>query len=142
MTSTTQPDHLATAQRVLLISGRVLLGLYFIVPGIMKITGWSAMSGYMAQHGVPMIPVLLGLTVLLQVGGGACLAIGYRAPLMAFLLAGLTLVISIFMHDFWNVYEGTDQGHETQNFIKNMAIMAGLLFVTGSAGKRSESGNG
>lgn len=136
MTTTTQADHLATAQRTLLITGRVLLGLYFIVPGITKITGWSAMSAYMAQHGVPLIPVLLGLTTLLQIGGGACLAVGYRAPLMAFLLAGLTLVISIFMHDFWNVYEGGDQGHETQNFIKNMAIMAGLLFVAGSGSNR------
>ncbi len=136
MTTTTQADHLATAQRTLLITGRVLLGLYFIIPGITKITGWSAMSAYMAQHGVPLIPVLLGLTTLLQIGGGACLAVGYRAPLMAFLLAGLTLVISIFMHDFWNVYEGGDQGHETQNFIKNMAIMAGLLFVAGSGANR------
>ena len=51
---------------------------------------------------------------------------------MAFVLAGLTLVINVFMHDFWNVYEGTDQGHETQNFIKNLAIMAGLLYVAGS----------
>jgi putative oxidoreductase len=31
------------------------------------------------------------------------------------------------MHDFWNVYEGLTQQHETQNFIKNLAIMAGLL---------------
>ena len=46
--------------------------------------------------------------------------------------AGLTLVISLFMHDFWNVYEGGDQDHETQNFIKNLAIMAGLLFVAGT----------
>jgi putative oxidoreductase len=133
MNAITHDPRLATLQRALLITGRVLLGLYFIVPGITKITGWTAMSAYMAQHGVPLIPVLLALTIVLQIGGGACLAIGYRTQLMAFLLAGLTLMISLFMHDFWNVYEGGDQGHETQNFIKNMAIMAGLLFVAGSS---------
>ncbi len=140
MNAISEDPRLALLQRVLLITGRVLLGLYFIVPGITKITGWSAMSAYMAQHGVPLIPVLLALTVVLQIGGGACLAIGYRTGLMAFLLAGLTLVISLFMHDFWNVYEGVDQGHETQNFIKNLAIMAGLLYVAGSstAGTRSD----
>jgi putative oxidoreductase len=132
MNALTADPRLATAQRAMLIAGRALLGLYFIVPGITKITGWSAMSAYMAQHGVPLIPVLLVLTIVLQIGGGACLAIGYRTQLMAFLLAGLTLVISIFMHDFWNAYDGADQGHETQNFIKNLAIMAGLLFVAGS----------
>ena len=140
MNTLTEDPRLATAQRALLITGRVLLGLYFIVPGITKITGWAAMSAYMELHGVPLIPVLLVLTIILQIGGGACLAIGYRTQLMAFVLAGLTLMINLFMHDFWNVYEGTDQGHETQNFIKNLAIMAGLLYVAGmSAAPRTET---
>ena len=132
MNASAQSDPLARAQQLLRVSGRVLLGLYFIIPGITKITGWTAMSAYMAQHGVPLVPVLLVVTIILQVGGGACLAIGYRAGLMAFLLAGVTLVISLFMHDFWNSYEGGDPAHEMQNFIKNLAIMAGLLFVAGS----------
>jgi putative oxidoreductase len=124
---------LANAQRAMLLTGRALLGLYFIVPGVTKIAQFPAMSAYMELHGVPFVPVLLVLTIVLQVGGGVCLAIGYRTALMAFLLAGLTLLISLFMHDFWNAYDGTDQGHETQNFIKNLAIMAGLLFVAGTA---------
>ena len=132
-------EMLATAQRMAFITGRALLGLYFIIPGLTKITGWEAMSAYMAQHGVPLIPVLLVITIIIQVGGGISLAIGYRTQLMAFLLAGLTLVISLFMHDFWNVYEGGDQGHETQNFIKNLAIMAGLLFVAGTTPASKEA---
>jgi putative oxidoreductase len=121
------------AQRSLLLTGRALLGLYFIVPGITKVTGWAATTTYMEAHGVPLIPVLLALTIVLQIGGGACLVIGYRTQLMAFLLAGLTLVISLFMHDFWNMEEGLQQGHEMQNFIKNLAIMAGLMFIAGSS---------
>ena len=127
-----QPGHPAMARRALTLTGRALLGLYFIVPGIAKVTGWAATSAYMDQHGVPFVDLLLALTIILQVGGGACLALGYRAGLMAFLLAGLTLVISLFMHDFWNSYEGGDSAHEMQNFIKNLAIMAGLLYVAGS----------
>ena len=46
--------------------------------------------------------------------------------------AAMTLAINVVMHDFWNVYEGLSQAHETQNFIKNLAIMAGLL-VMGSS---------
>jgi putative oxidoreductase len=56
---------------------------------------------------------------------------------VALLLAGLTLLINLFMHDFWNVYEGTSQAHETQNFIKNLGIMAGLLVVAGTAKPRA-----
>ena len=91
------------------------------------------MVDYMGGHGVPLIPVMLGLTIILQIGGGISLIIGFHTRLMAFLLAGLTLVISLFMHDFWNVEEATQQAHETQNFIKNMAIMAGLMFAAGAS---------
>jgi putative oxidoreductase len=46
------------------------------------------------------------------------------------------------MHDFWNAYDGGDQGHELQNFIKNLGIMAGLLFVAGSPARSVESATG
>ena len=125
-------EQLVTSQRALMILGRSLLGLYFIVPGITKVTGFAAMSAYMADHGVPLVPVLLVVTIIVQIGGGACLAAGYRAQIMAFVLAGLTLLISLYMHDFWNLEAGMERAHEMQNFIKNMAIMAGLLFVVGT----------
>jgi putative oxidoreductase len=51
---------------------------------------------------------------------------------MAFMLAGLTLVISLFMHNFWAMAPGLEQAHEMQNFIKNLAIMAGLLALAGT----------
>ncbi len=124
-------NQMVLVQKALLLSGRGLLGLYFIVPGITKVTGFAAMSEYMAAHGVPLIPVLLVLTIIIQIGGGLSLLVGYRTQLMAFLLAGLTLVISAFMHDFWSMEEGLARAHETQNFVKNMAIMAGLMYVAG-----------
>lgn len=125
-------DHLRLMENSLKLGGRGLLGLYFIVPGIMKITGFSAMSAYMAAHGVPLIPAALVVTIVLQIGGGISLLIGYRAQIMALLLAGLTVLISLFMHDFWNYEEGLERAHETQNFIKNMAIVAGLMYIAGT----------
>ena len=119
-------------ENVFRIVGRVLLGLYFVVPGIMKVLGWEGTTAYMAQHGVPLVPVLLAITILLQVGGGGMLMFGVRTQLVAFVLAGLTIVINLFMHDFWNAYEGGSTAHEQQNFIKNLAIMAGLLYVAGT----------
>jgi len=116
-------------------TGRVLLGLYFIVPGITKITGYEGTSQYMADHGMVFIPFFLILTILIQIGGGLSLVAGFQTKLIAFVLAGLTLVISMVMHDFWTLPAGELQtGHETQNFIKNMAIMAGLLAVAGLGG--------
>jgi len=116
-------------------SGRVLLGVYFLLPGLSKITGWEGTVAYMAEHGMVFIPFFFLLTILLQVGGGVALALGYATRPLAFVLAGLTLVISIVMHDFWNLPAGELQtAHEMQNFIKNLAIMAGLLGLAGLGG--------
>ena len=44
-------------------------------------------------------------------------------------LAVMVLLINLNLHDFWNIYEGVDTKHETQNFLKNMGIFAGLLLL-------------
>ena len=55
------------------VTGRVLLGLYFVIPGVRKILAFDGTGQYMATHGVPLISVLLPITIMLQVGGGAAL---------------------------------------------------------------------
>jgi putative oxidoreductase len=111
------------------LTGRVLLGLYFVVPGLMKVTGFADTLAYMELHRVPLaLPVLL-LTIPLQVGGGLALMANWNTRTAAFLLAGMTLLINVFMHDFWNDYPGGDPQHEIQNFIKNLGIFAGLLLL-------------
>lgn len=123
--------------KILYLSGRILLGLYFIVPGVMKVLNFGGTSEYMATHGMILIPFFLTLTIILQVAGGSCLVIGYRQQQVSFVLAGLVLVISLVMHDFWAMEQGLQRAHEMQNFIKNMAIMAGLLVLAGGYVPRS-----
>jgi putative oxidoreductase len=118
------------------VLGRVLLGMYFLIPGIMKIVGFGGMLAYMTQHSVPLTLPLLLITIVLEVGGGLALIAGWRTKTMAFLLAGLTLLINFFMHDFWNTYAGGSVQHELQNFIKNMAIFGGLLIVAARGAPR------
>ena len=112
-----------------LLAGRLLMGAYFILPGVQKIIGFDKMTNYMEAHGVPMVSVFLPLTILLQISAGAAIVVGYRGKVAAFILAGLTFIISIYMHDFWSMVKGIEQAHELQNFIKNIAIMSGLLIV-------------
>ncbi len=112
-----------------LLLGRFLLGIYFILPGIGKVADFEGTSAYMADHNVPLIPIVLVITIILQLGAGAALIVGFQGKLAAFLLAGLTIVISIFMHNFWEYPEGMERNHETQNFFKNLGIAAGLMMV-------------
>jgi putative oxidoreductase len=111
---------------------RIILGLYFLLPGaLLKIVDFQGTTDYMASHNMFMIPLFLVLTIIIQAAGGASLIFGYKTQIAAFLLAGLTLVISLVMHNFWAFEEGLVRGHETQNFVKNMGIMAGLLAIAG-----------
>ena len=64
------------------------------------------------------VPFFLVTALILQIGGGLFLIAGYKVRYTALMFAGMTLAINIVMHDFWNVYEGLSQAHETQNFVK------------------------
>nr|WP_241148914.1 hypothetical protein [Photobacterium sanguinicancri] len=48
---------------LLLTAGRVLLALYFLIPGIMKFVSWDMHIQLMEKHDMPFVPVLLGLLV-------------------------------------------------------------------------------
>ena len=113
------------------VAGRILLGVYFLIPGITKVTNFQDTADYTRDHGMIFVPFFLVLTIIVQLAGAAMLITGYRVAATAFILAGLTLVISLAMHDFWNVEAGIQQAHETQNFVKNLAIMAGLMALAG-----------
>ena len=113
-----------------IILGRILLGFYFLLPGISKIPTFAGTTEYMLLHNIPLASILLPITIVLQVGLGVMLIIGYRIKESALILAALTIFINIGMHDFWNEYPNTDAGHETQNFIKNLGIFAGLLVLS------------
>ena len=117
-------------EKTFITVGRVLLGLYFLLPGISKIPTYAGTTEYMLLHNIPLASVFLPITIALQVGLGVMLIIGYRIKEPALILAALTIFINIGMHDFWNEYPNTDAGHETQNFVKNLAIFAGLLVLS------------
>ncbi|MUK94026.1 DoxX family membrane protein [Aliivibrio fischeri] len=114
---------------LLLTAGRVLLALYFLIPGIMKFVSWDMHIQLMEKHEMPFVPVLLGLAGVFQIGAAILLIANRFTWIVALLLASLVLVINVSLHDFWN-YSGMEGAHEMQNFIKNLGIFAGLLVLS------------
>ena len=110
--------------------GRTLLGLYFLVFGALKVPSYLDTLALMLSKGVPISNMLLPLTIVIQVLGGFFLILGKNLRICSLLLAGLTVLINIFIHDFWNLAGDTSQAHEAQNFIKNLGIIAGLLILS------------
>ena len=116
-------------KNILMHIGRVMLALYFLVPGIGKFTAWDANVALMEAHNMVMIPFLLAIAAVAQVAGSISMLLNKYVAACALGFAAMTILININLHDFWNVYEGIDVKHEYQNFFKNLGIFAGLLLL-------------
>ena len=109
-------------QNVFTLGGRVLMSAIFIMAGINKIAGYAGTQGYMEAMGVP--GGLLPLVILLELGGGLALLLGWRAREAAFLLAGFSILSALIFHN--------NMADQMQSilFMKNLAMAGGLLFIT------------
>ena len=116
-------------KNILMHIGRVLLALYFLAPGIGKFISWDSHVALMEVHNMIMVPVLLAIAGIVQVVGSISLLLNKQVVICALGFAVMTILINLNLHDFWNVYEGVDVKHETQNFYKNLGIFAGLLLL-------------
>jgi len=103
------------------LTGRVLMSSIFIMAGINKISGYAGTQGYMESVGVP--GALLPLVILLEVGGGLAILLGWQTRIAAFLLAGFSILSALIFH--------ANFGDQTQSilFMKNVAMAGGLLFL-------------
>lgn len=118
-------------EKYLPVTGRVLLSLIFVMGGLGKLgAGYAGTQGYMDAMGVP--GMLLPLVILLEIGGGLALILGWKTRIAALLLAGFTILAAlIFHHDFANQVDMI-------MFMKNLAISGGLLILaTHGAGSYS-----
>ena len=108
--------------------GRILLAVIFIKSGWGKIEGWDGTAGYMASKGLPMVPVLLALTIAIELGGGILLAIGFKARWAALAIALFLVPVTFIFHPFWGI--PADQVmNQTNHFFKNVSIIGGMLMV-------------
>ena len=112
-----------------ILVGRSLLGLYFLGPGIAKIYNYSNYVAVMQQNEVPLTMLALPAVILIQVIGGVMLILNQNIKVFAWALFLTTMVINVYIHDFWTLEDGIGKAHETQNFVKNLAICAGLLVL-------------
>lgn len=118
--------------------GRVLLALYFLLPGVMKFINWDMHVALMQKHNMVMIPVLLAAAGVFQITAALALILNRYTGLVSLLLAGLVIVINFSLHDFWN-FSGVEGAHEMQNFVKNLGILAGLLVLAGVSNQTADS---
>ena len=117
-------------QSVSLRTGQVLLGLYFILPGLAKFADWQTHIDLMTRHNVPFADPLLFIAAIANLGLGGLLLANRYVAYAAFGCAAYIIVINFSLHDFWN-FTGMEAAHETQNFVNILGIMAGCVMLAG-----------
>jgi putative oxidoreductase len=110
------------------LAGRILLAAIFIDSGFGKIGGFEGTTGYIASKGLPLPQVLTALTILIELGGGILLVLGWKARWAALAIAVFTLLASFLFHNYWT-YAEPERMAQYINFWKNIAIAGGMLTV-------------
>ena len=103
------------------LPARAALSAIFILSGLSKISAYAQTQGYMEAFGVPAI--LLAPTILFEVGTGLALLAGFQTRVVAFLLAGFTLVTALVFHNNF-----ADQIEQIM-FLKNISIAGGMILL-------------
>ena len=125
----------STLTNVFSLASRLLLAFIFVMAGWGKLNGIDGTAGYMASAGIPLAGVLIYLVILTELGGGILIAIGYQTRIVAFLMAGFTILSALVFH-----FNFGDQ-MQAINFMKNLAIAGGFLsLVANGAGAWSLDG--
>jgi len=109
--------------RWLTFAGRVLLSLIFIISGLGKVAAPDATIGYISSVGAPFPEVAYAIALLVELGLGLALLLGFKAKFAAAGIAIFTLAAAFMFH--------TDFSNQIQlvMFMKNFTIIGGLLLI-------------
>jgi putative oxidoreductase len=125
------------SMKSMMLLGRLLIGVLFVVSGARKILSWPGAIGYMQGAGFPtmeiagypLVQILLVATIALEILGGLMVAFGIGEKPAAVILALFTLAAAAMFHSFWTITDAAQYSNQLNHFLKNVAIAGGLLVV-------------
>lgn len=110
------------------VVGRVLIGVLFLMSGLSKLAAPAAVQGYIASVGMPAPVIAFAVAVAVEVLGSLLLIAGVRTRFVAAGMTVFTLATALAFHNNF-----ADQ-NQMIHFMKNIAIMGGLLQVVAFGG--------
>jgi len=108
--------------------GRLLLATIFIMSGFSKISGFAGTAGYIASKGLPLPEVGAAIAIVVELGLGLLVAIGFRVRWSALVIAVFTLAAGFLFHAFWQDPPEARMANYI-NFWKNVSIAGGFLLL-------------
>jgi putative oxidoreductase len=112
---------------------RILVAAVFINYGVLQILRFGFYVSYMAKFNVPSPDILLPLGIILEIGGGVLLVLGWKTRWAVAALALFTLVATVAFHRYWEMDQAA-VAVNMANFFKNLAILGAFahIFIHGA----------
>lgn len=126
--------------RVMPLIGRILISAIFILSGLMKLESWSGSAAFLASKHFPLPTAMLAGAVIVELLGGLLVLLGFKARIAAFIIFLYLIPTTLIFHNFWAMQVAMRADNHI-HFLKNLAIMGGLLMVASyGPGKLSVDG--
>jgi putative oxidoreductase len=116
------------AQSQMLLIGRSLIGLLFLVAGIRKLIAIAGTAAYFTKLGFPMPEVMTWLSVVIEIGGGLLLIAGWQTRRISWFLILYVAIAIAMAHRFWE-FDAAQYGNQLNHFLKNLAVIGALLYI-------------
>ncbi|MGA7027031.1 MAG: DoxX family protein [Candidatus Acidiferrales bacterium] len=111
------------------LSGRILISVIFLISGVFKVAAYHQIVGYAAAVHLPGPGVAIALAAALELAFGLAILTGFKTRIAAWILFFYLLPVTYYFHNFWAA-QGMEQQTQMVNFLKNIAIMGGLLILS------------
>lgn len=108
---------------------RLILGLYFLFNSFNHFTKISMLAEYTKSKNVPQPRLAVLVSGLLLLIGSLTILLGVYIEIGILALTLFFLPVSFIMHNFWQIQDPQMKTIEAVNFMKNMAIWAGVLLL-------------
>ena len=108
--------------------GRVLMSVIFITSGFGKLIGFSATEHMIESKAVPLPEFATLIAILVEIGGGLAILLGWKTRWAAAVLVVFLVVITPIFHGFWRM-DGAERAANHINFMKNLTILGGFLLL-------------
>jgi len=126
-------QRISRASALGLLIARLCLAAVFLYSGAAKLIFWSGGLEEFSALGLPVPVLALTATIVLQLGAGTALAIGWCSGPAALALAAFTVAATLVGHPFWT-FQGADFHRQLTTALEHLAIVGGLVAIaaTGS----------
>ena len=115
---------------------RIFISMIFLFEAYDSIAFFKNTKETMTEHGITWNQdMLLGMAIFLLILGGVLVLIGYRSSFGATLLLIYWIPVTFITHTWWSDPDVT-QRVESIEFMKNIAIIGGLLLIVINGSRR------